>query len=875
MRVLIYIEPHPIRDSHTHFLDIAKKFLPLIGNDPETDVRIFMNNETYSNLKGLPESITERIIKPTLSDSSIFNSYMKDWITEGIELWTSLMDGTGKITEDYIQVLQRIWQKFPFDIIVNWGENGAINRFINAKPITRIAMELGCTRPPFLNSLVFDIYGTNGAAIVPKLSIDDLISITNGEPMSASEALIAYSENLEARPYEQQFSPSIADLLQSLSTSEKIAFFPLQLFDDANLIRFSPYSTLSEVVLDVIPKLADAGYTVIITPHPATKHRPQSAFESKLAKANLKNWHNNIVWLEHDSDRPDNTTLITMSDVVITVNSSVGFEALYFDKPVVVLGDAVYKPKNLFPTLDDYISGKFDKAKYLNGISHLRRFFLGGYLQNNRTLSERSNFRSKISILHRLSLKHKNNPVEVAKQFWNTNSLDTQTYAEMAAFAGRSVPKINEFTTPVINIKDKLIDSHYSSEENAWQEVIDSLIEISKADNKSDFISWIEYIINNHDHFKMVIKQSGMFDEQDYIDIHQDVKNAGVDPSEHYALQGFEEKRSPRKHISGVGKVEFIEKIENHIANLDFESLRTLPTYPLNTEDENIRIESLSNADGCLKKSHNKIAVVAHLYYTDIVSEILSQLQHIKEEFDFIVTLPTWGNSRIKEIVRAQFPKAIFYYSANRGRDIGPFIDILPLLINKNYDLILKIQTKRGYYVAGKLQPHLGKIWREEAFNSLVGSPERVNEIIKLFRTNDKLSMIGPASHYLSLTEYPYQDGGRYARRVANSNSAQGFFAGTMFWFRANCLSKLILDLNLSIKSFPIESGATDGTIAHIIERLFGHLATDNGLVMASSENDISIEKAIPIQEKMHDRITAAFLDKQKSDNKKTNLLWS
>ena len=31
MRVLIYVEPHPIRDSKTMFNDVARKFLPLLS----------------------------------------------------------------------------------------------------------------------------------------------------------------------------------------------------------------------------------------------------------------------------------------------------------------------------------------------------------------------------------------------------------------------------------------------------------------------------------------------------------------------------------------------------------------------------------------------------------------------------------------------------------------------------------------------------------------------------------------------------------------------------------------------------------------------------------------------------------------------------
>ena len=42
MRVLIYVEPHPIRDSQTMLNDVARKFLPLLaGSTPDFDIRMY------------------------------------------------------------------------------------------------------------------------------------------------------------------------------------------------------------------------------------------------------------------------------------------------------------------------------------------------------------------------------------------------------------------------------------------------------------------------------------------------------------------------------------------------------------------------------------------------------------------------------------------------------------------------------------------------------------------------------------------------------------------------------------------------------------------------------------------------------------------
>ncbi|MGO4435248.1 hypothetical protein AB4Y88_18745, partial [Paenarthrobacter sp. RAF9] len=213
----------------------------------------------------------------------------------------------------------------------HWGENGAVTRFVEERPVTRIAMELGCTRAPFLQSVVMDPFGTNGNAIVPRLSVEDLRGIVGDNPMTAAETLYGYSANIEALPYEQQFLPLEGGdwPARVLGTARKIAFLPLQLHDDANLLRFSKYETVEDVVLDVVPKLAAAGYLTVIKTHPGAKIRQQSNLAFSLARAALRPWADDVVWLDATKAEYKNAQLVALADLVVTVNSSVGFESLY------------------------------------------------------------------------------------------------------------------------------------------------------------------------------------------------------------------------------------------------------------------------------------------------------------------------------------------------------------------------------------------------------------------------------------------------------------------------------------------------------------------------------------------------------------------
>src|SRR5690606_577085 len=112
-----------------------------------------------------------------------------------------------------------------------------VTRFIEERPVTRVAMELGCTRSPFLQSVAMDPFGTNGAALTSRLTIKDICQAVNGARMSHHEAILAYSQDMSAKPYEQQFLPMPHELAEAVRQSQRLVFLPLQLYDDANLLR--------------------------------------------------------------------------------------------------------------------------------------------------------------------------------------------------------------------------------------------------------------------------------------------------------------------------------------------------------------------------------------------------------------------------------------------------------------------------------------------------------------------------------------------------------------------------------------------------------------------------------------------------------------
>ena len=120
--------------------------------------------------------------------------------------------------------------------------------------------------------------------------------------------------------------------------------------------------------------------------------------------------------------------------------------------------------------------------------------------------------------------------------------------------------------------------------------------------------------------------------------------------------------------------------------------------------------------------------------------------------FDLIVTLPTWGTKDIVERVETHYPEALFYKCVNRGRDIGPFIDLLPIILNKKYDLALKLHTKNGYFQAGEFISDYSQLWRDESLTALLGSEKRVNTIISAFKVKKNNPVLAVVFYYISCT---------------------------------------------------------------------------------------------------------------------------
>ncbi|MEI9995394.1 MAG: rhamnan synthesis F family protein [Rhizomicrobium sp.] len=221
------------------------------------------------------------------------------------------------------------------------------------------------------------------------------------------------------------------------------------------------------------------------------------------------------------------------------------------------------------------------------------------------------------------------------------------------------------------------------------------------------------------------------------------------------------------------------------------------------------------------------IGVVVHLHYAELWDEIAACLCRMERPFDLHVGL-TAPSRDLERRIAETFPGATFHAFENRGRDIGPFVDLLGRGVLDRYAYVCKLHGKRS--LQSGTTRDFGARWRRHCYVELLAAPGRAERLLDAFDRDPGLGLIGPAGNRIPNRRYAPRAawGGnraltlQVARRmgIAEADFALDFFAGSMFWVRPQALQRL-RGLGLQQRDFPPESGQRDRTLQHAIERLF------------------------------------------------------
>ncbi len=289
------------------------------------------------------------------------------------------------------------------------------------------------------------------------------------------------------------------------------------------------------------------------------------------------------------------------------------------------------------------------------------------------------------------------------------------------------------------------------------------------------------------------------------------------------------------------------EVVENAaFANVEYRALRLYGLDDLSKEKNAWHWLDLGWPTATIPKNQSvplpvRACIYLHLHYLETWPEIKSVLLDNCKGMDIIITVTKRDDDFRRETL-ATFPNARIFSFENRGRDVGPFMELLKQGFFENYDAVCKIH---------------GKLSRKNGSDTISGHRIRrytlacllvnglCSHVLKSFAENPNLGLLGPGNLSLPLagkpiSQYIKNELGQMKevfKRTGTTFTPEEtqFFVGTMFWFRPSAF-KLLQRTKIGLADFAVENGAKKATLQHGLERAFSTLVRQAGYQIAAQQ---------------------------------------
>jgi glycosyltransferase involved in cell wall biosynthesis len=297
---------------------------------------------------------------------------------------------------------------------------------------------------------------------------------------------------------------------------------------------------------------------------------------------------------------------------------------------------------------------------------------------------------------------------------------------------------------------------------------------------------------------------SQFFSTNQYLEIYADVAASGMNPLRHYVKHGSDRSRFPSKI---------------------FERERTLHSDAVEL--------ALLNIPDDFNPNQQKIALLLHIHYPDVLHDILPILISSVIDYDLLITATSEIVASEVHAVAAEYPlrgRIHVRVVTNRGRDIAAFINEFTDLY-LNYDLICKIHGKKSPHL-----DHFGRSWRQYLISHTIGNDDIVRRITYFFSICPRLGVFAPVP-FKGTDNSNWADNLEIAKALVAALDPEAaerlgeqplsYPSATVFWFRPQSLTELYG--RYPTESFPSEPLPVDGTSAHALERLIPYFAGRSG----------------------------------------------
>lgn len=159
---------------------------------------------------------------------------------------------------------------------------------------------------------------------------------------------------------------TLLNIFEQTVADERFIFFPLHLQPEATTLILAPYYVDQIALIENIAKSLPLTHKLYVKEHiSCLGRRPFSYYRRIMALPNVR-----LI-----SPYASSHTLINQADVMIVITSTVGWEAILYEKPVIVFGDVFYNA-----------SGLVYKINNLEDLSHIIKEAINNFQPNRERL---------------------------------------------------------------------------------------------------------------------------------------------------------------------------------------------------------------------------------------------------------------------------------------------------------------------------------------------------------------------------------------------------------------------------------------------------------------------------------------------------------
>ena len=232
--------------------------------------------------------------------------------------------------------------------------------------------------------------------------------------------------------------------------------------------------------------------------------------------------------------------------------------------------------------------------------------------------------------------------------------------------------------------------------------------------------------------------------------------------------------------------------------------------------------------------NNNLVAIQIHLFYLDLINEIISNINNMPVKFDLYITTNTFKKKIIIEKYIKKYSKSdkLNNYHIkiveNKGRDIYPLFIQMNKVWHK-YKYLCHFHTKKSVH-----DPEYGLKWRHYLFKNIIGSNEVISNILTDFENHQRLGFIFPETFYeakvhaLKMNINLKHSINFLLNKIFNGyemGNLLDFPAGDMFWAKL----KAVYQIFVTDFSRDICQEGTPLTMLYALERIWLYIVKLNG----------------------------------------------